>query len=99
VLPNCDDGLSKSVWLEYGWKNMLLPDESLYDLIFDPNEQNNLAADPASKTVLTEMRGRLDRWMHRTSDPLLNGPVPAPHGAQINNPDGVSPKETPDRIA
>jgi hypothetical protein len=37
--------------------------------------------------------------MHRTSDPLLNGPVPAPHGAQINNPDGVSPKETPDRIA
>jgi arylsulfatase A-like enzyme len=99
VLPNCDDGLSKSVWLEYGWKNMRLPDESLYDLIFDPNEHNNLAADPASKTVLTEMRGRLDRWMHRTSDPLLNGPVPAPHGAQINNPDGVSPKETPDRIA
>ena len=99
VLPNCDDGLSKSLWLEHGWRNMRLPDESLHDLIFDPNEQNNLAADPASKTVLTEMRGRLDRWMHRTGDPLLNGPVPAPHGAQINNPDGVSPKETPDRIA
>jgi hypothetical protein len=76
-----------------------LPEESLYDLIFDPNEQNNLVADSASKTVLTEMRGRLDRWMHRTSDPLLNGPVPAPHGAQVNNPDGVSPNETPDRIA
>jgi hypothetical protein len=91
--------LSKSVWLEYDWKNMRLPDESLYDLIFDPNEQNNLAADPAAKTVLTEMRGRLDRWMHRTSDPLLNGPVPAPHGAQVNNPDGVSPTEMPDRIA
>jgi N-sulfoglucosamine sulfohydrolase len=99
VLPNCDDGLSKSLWLEYGWKNMQLPEESLYDLIFDPNEHNNLAVDPASKTVLTEMRGRLDRWMHRTSDPLLEGFVPAPHGAQINNPNGVSPKETPDRIA
>jgi len=99
VLPNCDDGLSKSLWLEYGWKNMWLPEESLYDLIFDPNEHNNLAVDPTSKTVLTEMRGRLDRWMHRTSDPLLDGPVPAPHGAQINNPDGVSPKETPDRVA
>jgi len=99
VLPNCDDGLSKSVWLGYGWKNMRLPEESLYDLVFDPNEHNNLAADPASKTVLTEMRHRLDRWMHRTSDPLLNGPVAAPHGAQINDPDGVSPKETPDRIA
>ena len=53
VLPNCDGGLSKSVWPEYGWKNMRLPDESLYDLIFDPNEHNNLAADPAFKTVLT----------------------------------------------
>ena len=99
VLPNCDDGLSKSVWLKYGWKNMRLPDENLYDLIFDPNEHNNLVADPASKTVLAEMRDRLDRWMHRTSDPLLNGHVPAPHGAQVNNPDGVSPNETPDRIA
>ena len=44
VLPNCNDGLSKSLWLEYGWKNMRLPEESLYDLIFDPNERNNLAA-------------------------------------------------------
>ncbi len=49
VLPNCDDGLSKSVWLEYGWKNIRLPEESLYDLIFDPNERNNLAADRSLK--------------------------------------------------
>jgi arylsulfatase A-like enzyme len=99
VLPNCDDGLSKSLWLEYGWKNMRLPEESLYNLIFDPNEQNNLAADPGSQAMLIEMRGRLDNWMRRTEDPLLKGPVPAPHGAQINNPDGLSPKETPDRVA
>ena len=76
---------------------MRLPEESLYDLIFDPNETNNLVADQASGTVLAEMRDRLDRWMLRTSDPLLNGPVPAPHGAEINNPNGISPKETPDR--
>jgi N-sulfoglucosamine sulfohydrolase len=99
VLPNCDDGLSKSVWLEYGWKNMVLPEESLYDLIFDPGEQHNLAADPASKPLLAEMRQRLDRWMKATNDPLLSGPVPPPHGSQINNPDGVSPREKPDLIA
>jgi N-sulfoglucosamine sulfohydrolase len=99
VLPNCDDGLSKSVWLEYGWAKMQLPEESLYDLIFDPNERNNLVAEPGFETVLAGMRTRLNDWMRRTSDPLLNGPVPAPHGAQINNPDGISPKETPDRIA
>ena len=78
---------------------MRLPEESLYDLIFDPNEHNNLATDAGAKPILAEMRGRLDRWMHRTDDPLLNGPVPAPHGAQINNPDGVSPKEPTDTIA
>jgi arylsulfatase A-like enzyme len=99
VLPNCDDGLSKSLWLEYGWKNMVLPEESLYDLVFDPSEQHNLAADTAFKAVLDDMRGRLDRWMHRTSDPILNGPIPAPHGALVNNPDGTSPQEKPDRIA
>ncbi|HVW07396.1 MAG TPA: hypothetical protein VHC90_02380, partial [Bryobacteraceae bacterium] len=99
VLPNCDDGLSKTVWLDYGWKDMQLPEESLYDLIFDPHERNNLASEKGFEKILAGMRARLDDWMHRTGDPLLNGPVPAPHGAQINNPNGISPRETPDRIA
>ena len=99
VLPNCDDGPSKSLWVEYGWKNMLLPEESLYDLIFDPTEHHNLAEEAGSQTVLWETRDRLDRWMRSTNDPLLQGPVPAPHGAEINDPDGLSPKEKPDLVA
>ena len=99
VLPNCDDGLSKSVWVEYGWKNIVLPEESLYDLIFDPAEHHNVAPDSAFAPVLAEMRQRLDRWMKATDDPLLHGPVPAPHGAKINNPDGLSPKEPTDTVA
>jgi N-sulfoglucosamine sulfohydrolase len=99
VLPNCDDGLSKSVWLEYGWKNMTLPEESLHDLVFDPTEQHNLASEKASQPVLADMRQRLDKWMRATNDPLLRGPVAPPHGAQVNNPDGLSPKEKPDVIA
>jgi N-sulfoglucosamine sulfohydrolase len=98
VLPNCDDGLSKSVWVEYGWKNMVLPEESLFDLIFDPAEHNNLAGEAGSKRVLTDMRQRLDRWMRATNDPLLRGPVAAPHGAQVNDPNGMSPKEKTDVI-
>ncbi len=93
VLPNCDDGLSKSVWLEYDWKHQQLPVESLYDLIFDPTEHHNLVGDPSATEAHKEMSGRLDRWMKRTNDPLLYGPVPAPHGAQVNNPGGLSPKE------
>jgi arylsulfatase A-like enzyme len=93
VLPNCDDSLSKNIWLEYGWKNRILPEEELYDLVFDPAEQNNLAAAPAYRQAYEEMKGRLDRWMKATNDPLLRGPVPAPHGAKVNDPDGTSPKE------
>lgn len=93
VLPNCDDGLSKSLWLEYGWKQHVLPEEDLYDLIFDPAEHQNVATDPHYKETLVEMRARLASWMHRTRDPLLQGPVPAPIGARVNDPDGTSPKE------
>ncbi len=38
VLPNCDDSLSKSLWLEHGWAQMAPEPEMLFDLIFDPNE-------------------------------------------------------------
>jgi arylsulfatase A-like enzyme len=93
VLPNCDDSLSKTVWLNHGWKDEQLPTESLYDLIFDPTEHRNLANDPAASQALTDMRARLDRWLKHTNDPILNGPIPAPHGAQVNDPAGTSPKE------
>ena len=82
VLPNCDDSPSKDLWLEYGWRRRAVPQEELYDLIFDPTEQNNLRADPNSAPALREMQGRLDRWMARTNDPLLKGHVPAPRRCQ-----------------
>jgi hypothetical protein len=43
--------------------------------------------------VLADLRERLERWMVRTDDPLLNGPVPAPPGAQINRQDQRSADE------
>jgi N-sulfoglucosamine sulfohydrolase len=93
VLPNCDDSPSKDVWLEHGWRERAPAREQLYDLVFDPNESHNLAGDPAMVEVLAEMRGRLERWMRATDDPLLRGPVPAPPGVQVNDPDGLSPRE------
>jgi arylsulfatase A-like enzyme len=95
VLPNCDDGPTKTVWMEKGWGRQENPREALYDLAFDPTEVNNMAEDPAAKTVLGDMRKRLDRWMGETRDPLLKGAVPAPSGARVNDPDGISPTERP----
>ena len=93
VLPNCDDGLSKDVWLKHGWKDRMVDEEQLYDLVFDPNERQNLAAEPRAKAALEEMRGRLDKWMRSTNDPALRGPVAAPAGATVNDVDGTSPRE------
>lgn len=70
-----------------------MPRERLYDLIFDPNETNNLAEDAHFRDAKAEMSGKLNAWMQETKDPLLNGPVPAPHGAKVNDPKGLSPKE------
>jgi arylsulfatase A-like enzyme len=87
VLPNVDDSPSKDVWVEHGWPGWLLDDQQLYDLVLDPNESRNLATDPAYQHVLDDLRDRLKRWMAETGDPLLDGPVAAPPGAEVNDPD------------
>ena len=54
------------------------PAEELYDLIADPDEVNNLAADPAHAEVLASMRARLDQWIADTDD---QGASPEPESA------------------
>jgi len=92
VLANIDDSESKSVWIEHGWPERAVPQEALYDLCFDPNEMENLIADPRRQAVVQDLRDRLRRWMEETRDPLLTGPVPLPAGAVINDPNDLSPK-------
>lgn len=95
VLANCDDSLSKDVLLANGWRDRVIPDEQLFDLAFDPNETNNLAADPSMGDVLTDMRNRLQKWMERTDDPLLaGGVIPVPSTAVLNQMDAMSPRDT-----
>jgi N-sulfoglucosamine sulfohydrolase len=93
VLANTDDGPSKALLLANGWAQRHIPNEQLYDLVFDPNEAHNLADDPSLSDVLEELRERLDAWMQATHDPLLDGPVPAPKGAELNDPDQLSPQD------
>jgi len=92
VLINCDAGESKTLWLAQGWPARPVAAEFLFDLCFDPNEVSNQASNPACNMVLQEMRGRLERWMLETNDPLLSGAVPPPDGARLNNPNDVSLK-------
>jgi N-sulfoglucosamine sulfohydrolase len=93
VLSNTDDSPAKDEWLASGWQTRERPFEMLYDLVFDPNEGDNLAGDARHREVLEDLRGRLERWMRETDDPLLEGPVPVPPGTKDKDPDAVSPKE------
>jgi N-sulfoglucosamine sulfohydrolase len=95
VLPNIDDSPSKDLLLHHGLAEMPRAREELYDLLFDPNETHNLAESPDHANVLTMLRQGLETWMEETGDALLDGPVPAPDGAEVNDPDGVSAAETP----
>jgi arylsulfatase A-like enzyme len=93
VLPNVDDSPSKDVFVESGWGRRPVPREQLYDLTLDPEEGNNLAAEPEFQHVRAELATKLEQQMRDTADPLLDGPVPAPPGSQLNRQDQVSPAE------
>ena len=90
ILPNVDDGMAREYLLVNGWQQQERAVEQLYDLVFDPVEQNNLASDPAHAATLAELRARLHAFMHDTGDPLLQGPVPLPPGVVTSDPDGWS---------
>jgi N-sulfoglucosamine sulfohydrolase len=47
------------------------PREELYDLSKDPNELNNVAADPVYADTLKELKARLRDWQVTTRDPWL----------------------------
>ena len=47
------------------------PAEELYDLKMDPDQLVNLATDPEYASVLTALRGRIDKVMNATDDPRI----------------------------
>ncbi|SDE69965.1 sulfatase family protein [Auraticoccus monumenti] len=85
VLPNVDDSASKDVWVAAGWAEQERPAEELYDLVLDPTEGRDLAASTEHQALRASLEERLLDWMRRTHDPLLEGRVPAPAGAQVDS--------------
>lgn len=70
-MPNCDDSPSKQLWRENEWESKEWDRTALYDLVFDPQELNNLADHPDYEHIRAEMHLTLKNWMRDTKDPLL----------------------------
>jgi hypothetical protein len=45
---------------------------ALFDLRSDPHEEKNLAAEPAQKTVLAQLKSRIRARMKATADPAIS---------------------------
>jgi arylsulfatase A-like enzyme len=78
VLRNIDSGHTKRYLMRHGLARRAVPAEYLFDLAFDPQEEDNLADDPRYAEVKRDLAARLEEWMARTTDPLLEGAVPPP---------------------
>jgi N-sulfoglucosamine sulfohydrolase len=99
VLANTDDSPSKELWLETGWPANLLDREQFYDMLLDPQESCNLFGLPEAEPFVRDLRERLRSWMEETADPLLDGPVAPPPGAEYNDPDARSAGDPPAHAA
>ena len=93
VMPNCDDGLSKTLWADKGWLDQHLVQEELYDLMFDPNETNNIIDNPELADTVKDLKLRMEKWMRETNDSALDG-TPGRDCSDtcvVNEQDGFSP--------
>ena len=45
----------------------------LYDMVNDPDERINLSGDPAQKKRIADLKGRMEEWFDRYSDPGKDG--------------------------
>ncbi|MDQ8194169.1 sulfatase [Coraliomargarita sp. SDUM461004] len=99
VLPNIDNSISKTYLYNRDLKEREEPKEFLFDLCYDPQEANNLAAAPQYKAIKNEMEEALRQWMRDTGDPLFEGVLPKNDRMIVTpqhhfNPDGNTVTET-----
>lgn len=91
VLANIDNSISKETWIDHGYAERPRDPVQVYDLVLDHQERHNVAEDPRYADVRNQMEQRLQNWMQRTNDPLLQGPLVVPAGSIVTPRDECSP--------
>ncbi len=95
---NVDVSQTRDFYIEHGWLEMTKDKEALYDLYFDPTEENNLINDLRYTEIVLELRKALLDFQIKTNDPLLKGPLKIKKSNKVNkreciNPSSKDPKD------
>ncbi len=98
---NIDSSPVKEFMNENGLDQLEKDREYLYDLYFDPLEENNLVDQKGQAKVLEYLRERLKSFMEETEDPLLKGPIEVKDTWKVNKKTayGASSKNKNDYIS
>lgn len=89
ALSNVGDSPTKDLLFpdrtaESALSSHLLPERrGLYDLWFDPLQNDNLIDTATHQPEVARLKEVYDAWMVGTGDPLLSGPIPAPVNASV----------------
>ena len=67
-LSNINDSNVKSFYIEQGLTQQVKKRKQFYDLLFDPDEKNNLMDHPDYAKVVAELQERLQQWRIETND-------------------------------
>lgn len=70
-LANCDESVIKQGLMDGGIMGRRKDRVQLYDLLFDPNEMDNLNSDPTYDTIKRELAERLQAWRGETGDHIM----------------------------
>lgn len=88
---NIDNSISKDYYQANGLEQIEKPEESLYDLLYDPSETNNLIEDVKYQSIADELREKLLQHQLETNDPILNGNFKLEEGWKINKSENYNP--------
>lgn len=91
VPANIDNGYSKDFLLDHGLLGQKRATEELFDLVFDPNERNNVADDASYSSIKLQLVEPLAQRLEETDDFLGRRPVPRPANFILNKRTCVDP--------
>ncbi|MGM0603485.1 MAG: sulfatase family protein [Bacillota bacterium] len=93
VPSNIDDSPSKDFLLDNDFLEQKRDKEMLFDLYFDPQEKNNLIDNDGYHNIYQKLKSKLNKWMEKTDDPLLEGKVEKPKNAVVNKLSSLSAED------